>query len=87
MKEQTTELADTLYRDKVLRARAQDSAEKLVQGFRLFESALDFTKAGVAAELDTTDEDVVMKGVLKRFERVRKVREAGLYRPPIRKTC
>ena len=77
MNKQISELANTLYRDKVVRARRQDPAEKLVQGFRLFESALDFTKAGLAADLDATDESLVTEGVLKRFERVRNVREAG----------
>jgi hypothetical protein len=77
--EDISALANALYREKVLRAREQDPCEKLVDGFRMFESALAFTRAGVAAELHTTDEAAITQGVLKRFERVRKVREAGLY--------
>lgn len=39
--EEVTALAEDLYREKVLRAREQDPCEKLVDGFRLFTSALD----------------------------------------------
>ncbi|WP_208300299.1 hypothetical protein [Prosthecobacter fusiformis] len=74
-------MADAIYRDRVLRARAEDPCEKLVDGFRLFEYALGITKMGVQAELNTMDEEAVMKGVQKRFDMVRKVREKGLYQP------
>lgn len=76
-------LAEALYREKVQRAREQDPCEKLVDGFRMFESALEFTKAGVAATLKTNDESAIMQGLLNRFERIRKVREAGLYEPVV----
>jgi hypothetical protein len=82
-RKETATLAATLYREKVQRARAQDPCEKLMDGFRMFESALAFTKAGVAAELQSNEESAIMKGVLDRFDKVRKVREAGLYRPVV----
>ncbi len=77
--EDINQLADAIYRDRVLRARAEDPCEKLMDGFRLFEYALNITKMGVQAELGTKDEDAVMAGVQRRFDLVRKMRESGLY--------
>lgn len=72
-------LAREIYRDKVLRARAMTPEERFMEGFRLFEEALVFTKAGVAAELGTTDEQTIMNEVQRRFDIVRKREERGRY--------
>tara|TARA_R110002096_G_scaffold4493_6_gene20807 strand:- start:17482 stop:17745 length:264 start_codon:yes stop_codon:yes gene_type:complete len=74
-------LAAEIYRDKVLRAREQDPCEKFLDGFRLFESALAFTEAGVASELGTQDPNAIQLAVQARFDRVRMVRERGIYEP------
>jgi len=74
-------LADAIYRDKVLRARAEDPSEKFLDGFRLFDAALSFTKAGVAAELSTNDENAIMVGIQRCFDLVRRLNERGLYFP------
>jgi len=74
-------LAEAIYRDKVLRARAENPAEKFLDGIRLFESALEFTRAGVAAELGTQNEVAIAEAVQRRFERIRKLEEHGLYQP------
>jgi hypothetical protein len=79
--EEIDRLADAIYREKVLRARAADPAEKFLDGLRLFESALEFTRAGVAAELGTQDETAVAAGVLRRFQLIRRLEEHGLYHP------
>jgi hypothetical protein len=79
--EEIDELADAIYRDKVLRARAEDSAEKFLDGLRLFEMALEFTRAGVAAELGTDDEKAIAEGVQRRFDLHRQMEERGLYHP------
>jgi hypothetical protein len=79
--EDINELADAIYRDRVLRARAEDPCEKLMDGFRLFEYGINITKMGVQAELGTTDEEAVMAGVQRRFDIVRRSRERGLYQP------
>ncbi len=79
--EEIDRLADAIYRDKVLRARAEDPAEKFLDGIRLFESALQFTRAGVAAELGTQDEVAISEAVQRRFDRMRKLEEHGLYQP------
>lgn len=74
-------LAVAIYRDKVQRAREADPAEKLLDGLRLFESALEFTKAGAAAMIGSTDEALVMKEVQRRFDLIRKMEEQGIYHP------
>lgn len=79
--EDIDELARAIYREKVERARRQDPTEKLIDGLRMFESALALTKAGVAEEIGSNDEELVMEAVCERFARVRRARERGLYRP------
>ena len=74
-------LAAAIYRDKVLRARAADPCEKLVDGLRLFEFALGMTKAGAADMIGSDNEALVMQEVQRRFDLVRKREERGLYHP------
>jgi hypothetical protein len=75
------ELADAIYRDKVRRARSEDPVQKLLDGFELFERGLAITKLDVIRKLGTTDEIAVQEALRRRFERVRQVREADLYKP------
>lgn len=85
--EDINKLADAIYKERLLRARDQDPCEKLMDGFRLFEEALVFTKAGVADELGTTDEDLIMAEVERRFELVRQMEDRGFYQPwPLRQS-
>lgn len=79
--EQIDRLAAEIYREKVLRSRAMTPDERLMEGFRLFHEALTFTKAGVADELGTTDETIIMAEVLRRFDVARKIEERGIYQP------
>jgi hypothetical protein len=73
-------VADAIYRDKVRRARAQDPVRKLLDGFALFESGLALTKLDVARTIGTSDETAVGEALQRRFERVRQMRAAALYR-------
>ncbi len=79
--EDINELAEAIYRDRVIRARQEDPCEKLMDGFRLFEYGLNIMKMGVASELGTENEDAVLTGVQRRFDIVRQMRERGLYQP------
>ena len=74
-------LADAIYRDKVRRARQQDPIQKLLDGFELFERGLEITRLDVIRKIGTSEETAVQEGLRQRFERVRHVREAGLYKP------
>jgi hypothetical protein len=73
-------LADAIYSDKVRRARAQDPVQKLLDGFTLFEAGLELTKIDVARTLGTSDATAVNEALQRRFDRVRQVRAADLYR-------
>ena len=73
-------VADAIYRDKVGRARAQDPVRKLLDGFTLFESGLELTKIDIARTIGTSDATAVDEALQRRFERVRKMREAAFYR-------
>ena len=57
------QLATATYHDKFIRARAEDPSEKFMAGFRLSEPALAFTKAEIAAELVTHDEEKIMQAL------------------------
>ena len=74
-------LAAAIYRDKVLRARAMKPEDRLVEGVRLFDEAMIFTKAGISAELGTSDETTILREVVRRLEITRKIAERGLYKP------
>jgi hypothetical protein len=73
-------VADAIYLDKVLRARMQDPVRKLQDGFALFERGLELTKLDVIRQIGTADPQAVQKALQQRFDRVRRVREATLYR-------
>lgn len=53
---------------------------KLLDGFTLFESGLELTKLDVARTIGTSDDTAVAAALQLRFERVRRMREAALYR-------
>ena|SRR5438045_1113510 len=77
---QIKRLADALYRDKVLRARAENPIQKFLDGFELFTLGLEMTKLDVIGKIGTSDDAAVQEALHRRFERVRQVREAGIYR-------
>ena len=45
--ESIQELADDIFRERVLRARAMSPEDKLSSGFELFEFACEITRAGI----------------------------------------
>lgn len=74
-------MADAIYREKVLRARGEDPVQKLMDGFELFAAGLEFTKADVIQQIGSSDETAVLNALRDRFERVRRTREAGYFKP------
>jgi hypothetical protein len=80
------DLPAAIYRDKVLRARAQEPRHKLLAGFTLFRRGLELTKLDVARRLGPSEAESLSQALDQRFARVRRAREAGLYRPstPVR---
>ena len=57
--ENIKELADEIQRERILRARKMDPADKLSAGFELFEFACGISRAGIRHQFpDATDADV-----------------------------
>jgi len=48
-------LADAIFREKILRARAMDPGEKLSAGGRLFQFACNITRAGIRHQFPDAD--------------------------------
>ena len=72
----TPELIDAIYRDKVLRARRQPLAEKLLDGPRLYAMASEFAKAGIRAQHPEADEAEVLEILKKRLALKRRLEQA-----------
>lgn len=66
-------LADALYREEVLRARAMAPADKLLEGPRLFERACRLMADGIRHEHPNLDDAGVTALVRARLDRVRAV--------------
>ncbi|OFW34263.1 MAG: hypothetical protein A3G76_03085 [Acidobacteria bacterium RIFCSPLOWO2_12_FULL_65_11] len=64
-------LVDTLYREEVARARATSSADKLLEGPRLFERACRVMADGIRHQYPDLDEAGVNALLRARLERVR----------------
>jgi hypothetical protein len=73
-------LADELYLEKVLRARAMSGEEKLLAGLRLFEFDCEVMKAGIRHEYPDADEAEVLVRLRERFALRRRREEKELYR-------
>ena len=57
--EPNKELLDSIYRDRVLRARAMPLEEKLLAGPRLFEMACRITRDGIRYQFPSADDGKV----------------------------
>ena len=79
MEEDIVELADSIYREKVLRARRMEVGRRVETGIELFENAVCVMRSGVRHQFPDADETEVEKILLERLRRVRQVHEHGLY--------
>ena len=61
------QLADSLYRDRVDRARRRSIADKLLDGGILFEHACEIAKAGIRSQNPQFDEDQVRAELHRRL--------------------
>jgi hypothetical protein len=73
--ESISKLADEIYRERVLRARATPPEQKLLDGFRLFEFACRIMLDGVRNENPGADESQIQEIFVRRFEIVRKLEQ------------
>jgi len=75
--EPTQELADDIYRERVLRARATPPEQKLLDSFRLFEFGCRIMLDGVRNENPGADESQIQEIFARRFEIIRKLEQTG----------
>jgi hypothetical protein len=61
-------LADTLYRERVLRARHTPPEERILDGPRLFDYACSVTLAGLRSELPHASEAELWQALRRRLE-------------------
>jgi hypothetical protein len=71
------QLADELYRERVLRARAMTGEEKLTMAAELFRDVCDRMKIGLRMENPQADEATIQKLLVKRFNRLRQLDESS----------
>ena len=73
-------LADDIYRERIIRARQTSSAEKLMEGPRLFDAVCERMKAAYSGTGSGADEDEVQQLLLQHIRRLRNIEEhAGVY--------
>jgi hypothetical protein len=72
-----TELADDIYRERVLRARETPPEEKLLAGAVLFERVCRIMTAGIRAQFPDADESRVEQILRERLESARKRENKG----------
>jgi hypothetical protein len=74
--EPTQELADSIYRDRVLRARQMSPEEKLLAGPRLFARACRLMADGIRNEFPDADEPRVQEILCARLALLRRLEES-----------
>ncbi len=72
-------LADALFRDKVLRARQQTPGEKWALCFELHELAIATMRAGIAAQNPDLDDAGIAAELDRRLRIRRQIEEHGIY--------
>jgi hypothetical protein len=75
------DLQDSIYREKILRARAMTREERMSETFELSNRQFGMMLAGAMAKLGTRDENLGWQEVGKGLERLDRVREHGFYSP------
>jgi hypothetical protein len=73
MPDEFQSIADSLYRERVLRARCTPSEERILDGPRLFDYACSVTLAGLRSELPCASEEELRQALHRRLEIGRKL--------------
>lgn len=73
------DLQDSIYREKVLRARAMTREERFLAGFELTNSVTRINLAGAMAKMGTDDEKLGWEEAKRLRARLNKARDYGLY--------
>ncbi len=73
----TQEMADDIYRERVLRARSTPPEQKLLDCFRLFEFSLRIMSDGIRNENPEADDQTIQELIAQRFEILRRMEQGG----------
>lgn len=78
------DLQDSIYREKVLRARSMTPEERFDSGFEITGAAFQRMLEGAMWQLDTGDIEAGWKEVERRLDRLRQVHDVGRFvsQPP-----
>jgi hypothetical protein len=74
----TQELIDSIYREKVLRARQAPVDQKVLAGAEIFEMVCQRMADGLRAEKPGADEVTIGEFLRQRLDRLRRLREADV---------
>jgi hypothetical protein len=73
-------LIDEIFREKVLRARAQSPGRKFVDGMKLFEDAVVRMRGGIRSQFPQYSSEQVEEELYRRIARIRQVQQHGFFR-------
>lgn len=79
MDETMTELADSIYREKVLRARSTPQSRKMGWGAEMFAEACGRMRAGIRAQFPEAEPSEVEKILRERLDRLTRMHEHGIF--------
>jgi hypothetical protein len=76
-------LADELYREEVLRARAMSPEARLLEGARLFDRVCRIMADGIRHQYPEADEHQVQEILRQRLQLARRLEQSGCRTPPL----
>lgn len=74
-------LADELYRERVLRARRTPPEERILDGIRLYDQAVDRMRMGVQLQHPEAGAAEIERLLIQRIRKLWKMSDHGYYRP------
>ncbi len=79
--ESIRQMADEIFRDKVLRARRLSFADKFMAGAELFDMASGLAMDGIRMQFPEADERRVQEIFSERMRVIRRLNNNGIWRP------
>lgn len=79
MEDSIQELADAIYREKVLRARKTPDLTKMSDGPNLFADSLERMRAGLRSEFPAANSAEIEVKLRKQLDRLSRLHDHGIY--------
>lgn len=77
--DETKQLMDEIFIDKILRARRRSISEKILDGPKLFESSCAMMRNGIRSQHPDFNADQIEQELRRRLAIKRRIDEAGIY--------